>query len=239
MVRIGNFFFHYRNGLFPLVYVLIFINGPDAFTDKYLALIVGIVIALLGQILRGVTVGLDYIVRGGHKRQVHAEALVQGGLFAHCRNPLYVGNYLIIVGVGVASNSLLFLTIALPFFFFAYWAIISAEENFLRNKFGQEFDDYCRRVNRVIPNFSGLSKTLEGSRYNWRRLITAEYNSAYLWTMAIVMVCLMDYWYANAQVMQNTEITGLWISAAVLTIVYLTARFLKKTHRLDPVQSET
>lgn len=232
MVRIGNFFFHYRNALFPLFYILIFINGPAAFADPRLALIAGIVIALLGQILRGITVGLDYIVRGGHKRQVHAEVLVHGGMFAHCRNPLYVGNYLILVGVGVASNALLFLVIALPFFLFAYWAIIAAEEAFLRGKFGEEFDKYCSEVNRVIPNFSGLSKSLEGMTYNWRRLITAEYNSAYLWTMAVVLVSLKNIYYAGEYSTHSTSVHVLWICAGVLTAAYLLARILKKTHKI-------
>ena len=33
MVRIGNFLFHYRNGLFPVVYLLIFLNGPAVLAD--------------------------------------------------------------------------------------------------------------------------------------------------------------------------------------------------------------
>ena len=58
MVRIGNFFFHYRNGLFPLLYILIFLNGPAAFANHRLALLIGVLVALGGQILRAVTVGL-------------------------------------------------------------------------------------------------------------------------------------------------------------------------------------
>src|SRR6185503_9604048 len=110
---------------------------------------------------------LEYIVRGGRNRQVYAKRLVQGGVFAHCRNPLYLGNYLMLLGVGVASNSLLFLCVGMPFFAFAYWAIIAAEENYLRQKFGNEFDDYCRRVNRIIPNWTGFGKTLRGMRFSW------------------------------------------------------------------------
>src|SRR5678815_5444661 len=69
----------------------------------------GLLIALSGQVLRAVTIGLEYIIRGGRNRQVYAEKLVTGGMFAHCRNPLYVGNFLVLVGLGVASCSALFL----------------------------------------------------------------------------------------------------------------------------------
>src|SRR5205814_7404454 len=100
----------------------------------------GFLVASAGQMLRAATIGLEYIIRGGRKRQVYAEKLVQGGVFAHCRNPLYLGNFVILLGVGLASNSVLFLCIAIPFFAFAYWALIAAEENYLRNKAEHEFD---------------------------------------------------------------------------------------------------
>lgn len=233
LVRIGNFFFHYRNGLFPLFYVLIFINGPVAFSDAPLALIIGVLIAATGQGLRAWTVGLDYIVRGGRNRRVYADHLVQGGLFAHCRNPLYVGNYLILVGVGVASNSLLFLAIALPFFLFAYRAIIAAEEAFLFGKFGEEFTKYCSRVNRVLPNFSGLGKSLEGMHFNWRRLISAEYGSAALWMAAVILVCLKNLWFSGQYDLHRAPTQALWSAAAVLAFAYGVARFLKKSGKLE------
>jgi protein-S-isoprenylcysteine O-methyltransferase Ste14 len=233
MIRIGNFFFHYRNGLFPLFYVILFINGPAAFPDPRLALIIGILIAAIGQGLRAWTVGLDYIVRGGRNRRVYADNLVQGGLFAHCRNPLYVGNYLILVGVGVASNSLLFLWIALPFFLFAYRAIIAAEEAFLLGKFGDEFTKYCSRVNRVLPNFSGLSKSLEGMEFNWRRLISAEYGSAALWMAAIILVSLKNLWFAGQFDLQSVPTRALVVAAAVVAVAYCLARFLKKSGKLE------
>jgi protein-S-isoprenylcysteine O-methyltransferase Ste14 len=228
MIRIGNFFFHYRNGLFPLAYLLIFVKSPVLFDNYRIALGIGVLVAATGQFLRGITVGLDYIIRGGRNRQVYAKELVQGGIFAHCRNPLYVGNYLILVGVGIASNSLIFLAIGLPLFFFIYWAIISAEESFLSGKFGADFTDYCKRVNRILPNFSGIGKTLHGMSFNWRRLITAEYGSAYIWMAAIILATLEDLWFSGRYKTDHATVWGLWISFAVITLAYFVARHLKK-----------
>ena len=78
-----------------------------------------------------VTIGLAYIIRGGKNKKVYAEDLVTTGIFAHCRNPLYVGNILMLAGVGILSNSLLYVVIMIPFFLFVYQAIVLAEENFL------------------------------------------------------------------------------------------------------------
>ncbi|MDQ6632320.1 MAG: isoprenylcysteine carboxylmethyltransferase family protein [Verrucomicrobiota bacterium] len=228
MVRIGNFLFHYRNGLFPIVYLLLFFPARPIFPDDYLAVLIGLVVALSGQILRAVTIGLDYIIRGGKNRQVYAERLVQGGIFAHCRNPLYVGNFLIILGVGLASNSLLFLALAIPFFLFAYAAIIAAEEAFLQQKFGAEFSEYCGRVNRVIPNFSGFCKTREGMEFNWKRLIAKEYGSMFIWTAAIIAVTFKNLW-RNGEYERHPFL--IWILGflfLLITIAYGVARYLKK-----------
>src|SRR6187551_1383439 len=116
MVKIGNFLFHYRNMLFPLFYLMLFIPSPPLFQSIWVAFVAGVLIASAGQALRVVTVGLVYIIRGGKNRQIYAEGLVTDGLFSHCRNPLYVGNILIIVGLGVASNSLLFAAVMIPLF---------------------------------------------------------------------------------------------------------------------------
>jgi len=228
IVAIGNFFFHYRNGLFPLVYALLVFKSEPVFADYRVAALLGFLVAASGQFLRGVTVGLEYIIRGGRHRQVYAEKLVQGGIFAHCRNPLYLGNYIILVGVGLASNSRLFLGLALPFFAFAYWAIIAAEENYLRNKFGSEFDEYCARVARLLPKFSGLSQTLAGMQFNWRRLITAEYGSAYIWVAAVSLVTLKNAWMNGQYHSVNPAVWTAWSLFIAATLGYLTARILKK-----------
>jgi len=236
MVRIGNFLFHYRNGLFPLAYALLFVKSAPVLADYRLAAAIGFCVALLGQALRAVTIGLEYIIRGGRHRRVYAEKLVQGGIFAHCRNPLYVGNFTIIVGVGIASNSTLFLAIGIPFFIFAYWAIIAAEENFLRGKFGEEFDAYCKRVNRIVPNLNGIGTTLQGMQFNWRRLITAEYGSTFAWVAAVIAVCLVNTWRHGDYQQANPFVWTLWIGFGLAIVGYGLARYFKKSGRLAQLQ---
>lgn len=233
MVRLGNFFFHYRNGLFPVVYTLLIFKSPGLFPDYRTAALLGFLVAFSGQMLRAVTIGLDYIIRGGRNRQVYADKLVTGGLFAHCRNPLYVGNVTIIIGVAIASNSLFFICTAVPFFLVAYRAIVAAEENFLRNKFGKDFDDYCARVNRFLPNFSGIRQTLTGMYFNWRRLITAEYGSTFTWTLAIILVTLKNIWLHGDYTAASPLVVALWSALGVVTVCYALARYLKKSGRLN------
>lgn len=69
-ITIGNFFFKYRNLLFP-IFALIIFPFPPLFSksvfgeDAYLiAVSLGLTIAFSGQLIRAVTIGLKYIVRG-------------------------------------------------------------------------------------------------------------------------------------------------------------------------------
>jgi protein-S-isoprenylcysteine O-methyltransferase Ste14 len=234
VVPIGNFFFRFRNGLFPVVYLLLFAKAKLIFQDYRAAAVVGVTVAALGQGLRAATIGLDYIIRGGRNRQVYADKLVTGGLFSHCRNPLYVGNYVVLVGLGIASSCAVFLFIGLPLFAFAYWTITLAEENFLRRKFGVEFDAYCRQVRRYVPRLSGLGKTFQGMRFNWRRLITAEYGSAFAWVAGMCLVILHNVWLAGDYSARSPWVL---VPAAMLAggiLAYATARYLKKSGRLEP-----
>jgi len=235
MVKIGNFFFRYRNGIFPLVYLLVFLPSPTIFPDNNAALVVGILVSAFGQFLRALTIGLAYIKRGGLNKRVYADDLVTDGLFAHCRNPLYDGNILMILGVGIALNSLWFLLVGGAFFLFAYLAIVTAEENFLAKKFGDQYTDYCKRVPRFAIKLKGLGKTIGSMEFRWRRLIVKEYGTTFAW-IAGLLVCL----YLRRHIFEfggdfslrlplDAVLAAVFAAAAIL---YSVARFLKKTRRL-------
>jgi protein-S-isoprenylcysteine O-methyltransferase Ste14 len=231
MIRIGNFLFRFRNWLFPPVIALVFVNGPSAIANETLAVTLGFAIAIVGQVLRAITIGLAYIKRGGKNRQVYAKTLVQDGMFAHCRNPLYLGNLLMLLGLGLLANAWWFLVVGMPFFVFAYIAIVTAEENFLRSKFGPEFDDYCRRVPRFVPNLAGIGKTWRGMEFKWRRLIVKEHGSTYAWTLAAI-AALIEYHWIKTHSLFQPEIYVLMAALAMVTLGYATVRYLKKNRRL-------
>jgi len=235
IVRIGNFLFKYRNLLFPLLFVLLAL-GTEPFlgnrqTEKWIYA-AGFMIALGGQIIRALTIGLAYIVRGGKNKKVYANTLVTNGIFAHCRNPLYLGNILIVSGLGVVADSSVFYFIGIPFFLLAYMAIIKAEESYLYGKFGEEYREYCGKVNSLIPDLSGIGTTMKSMTFNWRRLLVKEYGTTYAWiTVMILLIVKNQYLHYWNEVSRSVIWTA---SASVIgaTIFYATVRFLKKTERL-------
>ena len=235
MITIGNFFFKYRNWLFIILYLLLFVPSPPLFSEKVFGpdyylwpVIIGLLITITGQAIRGVTIGLAYIIRGGKEGKVYAEQLVTTGIFNHCRNPLYVGNILMLLGVGVLSNSLLYVGIIMPLFLIIYQAIVLAEENFLRNKFGASFDQYCSRVNRWIPSLKGISSTINSMHFKWKRWILKEYNTQYVWLTGIVLILLLKYPQLTNYDESKRNLL-LWILIPFLLLMYGLVRYLKKS----------
>lgn len=235
MISIGNFFFKYRNWLFIILYLLLFVPSPPLFGEKLFGtyyywwpIIIGLVITVSGQAIRGATIGLAYIIRGGKEGKVYAEELVTTGIFSHCRNPLYVGNILMLLGVGVLSNSLLYVAVIMPLFLLIYQAIVLAEENFLRNKFGAAFQQYCSRVNRWIPSLKGISTTFRSMTFKWKRWILKEYNTQYIWLTGIVLILLLKYPQLT-RFNENTRNLLLWIILPFLLLMYVLVRYLKKS----------
>ncbi len=238
MVAIGNFFFKYRNWIFILFYAALFIPSPPLFSYKYFGadyywwpIVTGLLITITGQVIRGATIGLAYIIRGGQAGKPYAEGLVTEGIFKHCRNPLYVGNILMLLGIGILSNSLWYTVIVIPVFLFIYQAITLAEENFLRGKFGEKFDSYCAAVNRWVPKLSGLMKTFNGMRFSWKRWILKEHTTQFVWLIGITLILLLKY----------PELTGyneslrnllLGIILGVLALLYVLIRYLKKSGKM-------
>lgn len=233
MVKLGNFLFHYRNFLFPVFYALLFVPAPNVFPNYKTALILGFCIAMLGQIVRIVTIGLKYIIRGGKNRRVYAEDLVTEGLFAHTRNPLYVGNVLVLAGLGVMTNTVLFVYIMIPLFLVFYQAIIRAEENFLHNKFGEAFERYCADTNRWLPKLEGLGETMRSMEFNWNRVIIKEYTATYIWLSGATLVVAKTLYRREGSEQLLHAAPFLGATLAVLLALYLFARYLKKSKKLS------
>jgi hypothetical protein len=79
--------------------------------------------------------------------------LTMTGPYAHTRNPLYLGSMLIAAGFALALLSWPVALVLAIGFALIYIPVIASEERFLRATF-PGFDDYCRRVPRLIPRLT-------------------------------------------------------------------------------------
>ena len=82
-----------------------------------------------------------------HRGSAH---LVTDGPFSFTRNPIYLGNTMLTLGIGLISGNLWFMAMALVAAFATQKLAIEREEKHLYERFGKRFRDYSKRVRRWI-----------------------------------------------------------------------------------------
>lgn len=150
MKKLAELFFRYRSYT-PIPFLIVMIIFEDASVES---LVTGFTIALIGEAIRlwGVSwAGSETRTTG----KVGGTFLIISGPFAYVRNPLYVGNILMYLGLGIMSYALFpYLQIgALIFFIVQYYLIVKAEEEYLFNAFGEKYKKYFNNVPRFFPKF--------------------------------------------------------------------------------------
>jgi protein-S-isoprenylcysteine O-methyltransferase Ste14 len=147
------------NGVIIFLVVLLVAIFPNIFLRKggfapldKIAEIFGIAFILLGQVFRASARGY----KSEHSRQ--SLTLIQGGPYELVRNPMYLGIFLIGLGVVLALFKWWVICIFLLVFIIRYILLIFKEEKKLAILFPQEYADYRKRVPRILPSVKTLLK---------------------------------------------------------------------------------
>jgi protein-S-isoprenylcysteine O-methyltransferase Ste14 len=238
LLKSGAIFFRFRNFLFPVFIITLFVfTKPALFLGRrkidFVVVILGFIIALLGMLFRLFVIGFDYIKRGGKDGRVYADGLVTGGIYSHVRNPMYIGNFFCILGIALIYGSLWAYIFVLPFFVYIYLSIVVTEENYLRSHFGAEYETYCKRVNRFIPNFSGLRNTLEKFSYDWRKAIRKDYGTFFGVLLGCYLTWLRKIYYFRALKHSKYELLIILFPLILIGLSYCLVRYLKKRELLS------
>ena len=155
-MNLKDYFFAYRSFTpIPIVFILLYFTEPI-----FPFLWIGFGSVFIGEYIR------FYAVRyaGGitRTRKVGAPSLCTSGPYAHIRNPLYLGNMFIYMGVTFIAGGVFmweFLGIVFIYFTIQYVMIISLEEEKLSGLFGVEYNQY--KIN--VPRFYSSNYSLEKS----------------------------------------------------------------------------
>lgn len=176
----------------PFFIVMIFFANSTPLT-----LGIGFGMALLGEFFR--FWGVSYA--GSETRttgSVGGTYLVISGAFGHVRNPLYLGNILLYMGVGVMSNALFpYLQFgALIFFYMQYYFIINEEEKYLRDTFKEYYEDYYKSVPRLIPRFTAYkNENVEQPTYQIKAAFKSERRTLQAISFVTVVLIILYVWF--------------------------------------------
>lgn len=194
MSNIASKFFQYRSYTpIPFLVIMIVFAYPNIWS-----LIIGFLIALSGELIRlwGVSwAGSETRTTGG----VGGTFLIISGPFGHVRNPLYVGNILLYLGVGVMSFAIFpyLQIVALIFFYVQYNFIVNEEEDYLKKAFSSEYSEYLKYVPRFIPRLTKYkpANNIPQPPFNFKAGLKSERRS--LQAFSIITVIIILLWLAR------------------------------------------
>jgi protein-S-isoprenylcysteine O-methyltransferase Ste14 len=157
LVAQGNWLFRNRSwvpllALAGLLAALPFAPGPLEGRSRMLWEGFCISLSLAGLVVRAATVGCKPRGTSGRNRRVqNAQVLNTTGLYSVVRHPLYLGNALMWAGIALFPRVWPATVLVGVFFWLFYERVMLAEEDFLRLKFGAEYEPWAERTPAFVP----------------------------------------------------------------------------------------
>src|SRR5262245_7680299 len=111
-------------------------------------------VSLLGVIVRVAAVGFAPVGTSGRgTNEPRARQLNTTGLYSVMRNPIYVGNFLVVLGIALGSGSWWFPPLAMLLFAVVHERVVLAEEEFLAERFPEEYRAWVEKTPAFVPHF--------------------------------------------------------------------------------------
>jgi len=195
----GNWLFK-RRGQIPVVLFLLAI--PAVLTSDYsmispfrLRIIdtVAILTSFAGLVIRSYTIGTTPKGTSGRntEKQV-AEVLNNTGIYSVVRHPLYLGNFLMWIGIVIYTLNPWFVIVVCLLYWLYYERIMFAEERFLEKKFGQAYLDWSLKAPAFIPQFSKFISS--PVPFSMKSVLRREYSGVLATVFGFLFVdALRDY----------------------------------------------
>jgi protein-S-isoprenylcysteine O-methyltransferase Ste14 len=226
----GNWLFRWRSFL-PLLAIPLFVVSLRYFTypegSHFLDRMWEILcfsISLLGLALRIYTVG--FVPPGTSGRttsEPKAKELNTTGIYSIVRHPLYLGNFVIWIGIVLAAHSILLTVFCLSAFYLYYVRIIIAEEAFLSEKFGENFTQWAEKTPMLLPQLKLWRKPAQP--FSWRVVLSREYPGFLVITASFLAIeTVGDRFYEG-----RWQLDWLWVTIFCISLlIFLVLRTLKK-----------
>ena len=234
----GSWLFRYRSYL-PLAILPVFLvclasssylGHSHVLNEFWQAACMGI--SFSGLALRVIVVGhAPYGTSGRNTRGQVADTLNTTGMYSVVRHPLYLANYLIIIGFTMEFHVWWLVLLTTCIYALYYERIMLAEEAFLRARFGAVFEQWAAATPAFIPRFGGWRPS--PVPFCWRTVLQREYNAFFLIIAVFFLLDLIGDSIAEKRFKIDARWLGIFIGGFV---IFATLRTLKKRTRLLTVE---
>lgn len=251
----GDFLFRYRSYL-PLVLIPLFILVVYSFRSPmykiaildgliYIGfynnalIIIAILVGLVGQGIRILVAGfVPKDTSGRNTKEQKASRLNTKGIYSTCRNPLYLGNFLMMLSPVILVGNWIFILCFCLCFWLYYERIIYAEEAFLSEKFKDDYITWTNNTPCFIPSFKKYVKS--DLDFSFKSMLKREYHSLFGLASSLLIVhyitaTIVVFSYPISSLPSpNYIILGFFI---ICLIIYLISLFLSKKTKILNVEN--
>ncbi len=195
----GNWLFK-RRGQLPLVLFLLAIPAI-LFHDystvspmvKKITDMTAVLISFLGLLVRSYTIGTTPKGTSGRNTENQvAEVLNSTGIYSIVRHPLYLGNFLMWIGIVIYTLHPWFIMVVSLMYWLYYERIMFAEERFLEKKFGAAYLDWSLRAPAFVPAFSGFRPS--HVPFSLKSVLRREYSGVLATVIGFVFVDVLRHY---------------------------------------------
>ena len=230
MVRSGTYLFRWRSFL-PLLFLPVLLLDFENFTYlgesetlDCLWEVFCVAVAASGLSLRALTVGyVPAHTSGRNTEQQRAHTLNTTGMYSIVRHPLYLGNFLIWLGIALFAHDGWLVLIAILAFWVYYERIMLAEEEFLRTRFGAKFEVWAGRTPTVVPAFRNWKPPM--LPFSWKAVLNRENPTLFATIVMFFLLEVTGDFFAGK--MPRVDLGWILLLSAGL-VVYTVLRWMKK-----------
>ena len=186
--------------------------------------IFSVLVSLAGYAVRCLTVG--WVPEGTSGRNTKgqlAESLNVDGIYSVVRHPLYLGNFLLLLGIVLFVEVWWFVLICVLSFWLYYERIMYAEEAFLMHKFGTDYSFWASQTPAFWPRLSGWRAPK--LKFSFRMMFKREYTTLMGLTVGYVALAFSKEIFTGRG-LKFHFFWGVLLTAAF--IFYFTLRYLRK-----------
>jgi protein-S-isoprenylcysteine O-methyltransferase Ste14 len=208
-----------------------FISDYSYLSDETIDIVevVAIVLSSMGFVIRGIAVGTTPAGTSGRNLDQQAAVLNKTGIYSLVRHPLYLGNYLIWIGIVLYTMDFYFVIIVSLLFWIYYERIMFAEERFLEKQYGEEYLVWSVNVPAFIPSFRNYIPA--SMPFSLKTAVKREDNGIFAAVLSFAYVDLLrDLKMYGEPRISHTEIV---VFAITIVIVFLIRFLRKKTKFLE------
>jgi protein-S-isoprenylcysteine O-methyltransferase Ste14 len=234
--RQGNWLFRWRSYLplilLPFLLMVLkhneYIKQTGSETSENIFVILCVTISFLGLLIRCITVG--YVTEGSsgiNTKSQKADVLNTTGIYSIVRHPLYIGNFIIFLGISMFPHLWWFTFLTVLIFWFYYERIVVTEEEFLQKKFGEVFLEWAEKTPAFIPNFKNFDKLSQS--FSFKKVFKREYSGFF------AIIASYTFLHFAKEILTNQKLVfaiGWVIFFLTGLFVYLTVLILKKNTKI-------